>query len=218
MNVLVVDDAVEVLDLLTRALEKDGHDVRTAGSLARARFEIAREAPAVLILDVGLPDGTGVDLCRGLRREGAVFPILLLTARGEVAQRVAGLDAGADDFLAKPFAVAELRARIRALGRRGPIERGVFIDLGGAQLDLAARRAHRGEEPLPITAREWAILDLLVARRGRVVERTALLEQVWGEVNDRASASLDVIMARIRRKLGTHAVRTVRGEGYTVDG
>ena len=217
MDVLVVDDSLEVLDLLERALTKDGHRVRVAALIAEARAELSMAAPDVMVLDVALPDGTGLDLCRTLRREQARFPILLLTAHSEVPRRVAGLDAGADDFLAKPFAVAELRARVRALGRRGPIERPTHVEFGDVCLDLGSRRATRNGDDLPVTAREWAVLELLIARRGRVVGRESILDLVWGEISDRASSSLDVIIARIRRKLGPAAIRTVRGKGYTVD-
>ena len=217
MNVLVVDDSPELLDLLERALVRDGHEVRVAATIAEARTRIAAAAPDLMVLDVALPDGTGIDLCRELRDGGARWPILLLTAHGEVPKRVAGLDAGADDFLAKPFAIAELRARVRALGRRGPIERPTAIQLGDARLELGSRRATIGEREIPITAREWEILEVLVTRRGRVVPRATILELVWGDASESASASLDVIMARIRRKLGGDAIRTVRGEGYAAD-
>lgn len=217
MELLLVDDSLEVLDLVQRALERDGHEVRLATTIAQAREQITAARPDVMILDVALPDGTGIDLCRALRSEGVRLPILLLTAHGEVPRRVAGLDAGADDFLAKPFAIAELRARVRALGRRGPLERPASIELADTRLDLAARRAVRGGVDIPLTAREWAVIELLVARRGRVVPRSTILEMVWGEISDGANSSLDVIMGRIRRKLGPNALRTVRGEGYAVD-
>ncbi len=217
MELLVVDDSLELLELLERALTRDGHEVRIATTVAEARARIDTAAPELMVLDVALPDGTGIDLCRELRDQGARWPILLLTAHGEVPKRVAGLDAGADDFLAKPFAIAELRARVRALGRRGPIERSVAIELGNARLELGTRRATIAGREVPITAREWEILELLITRAGRVVPRSTILELVWGDAGESASASLDVIMARIRRKLGSEAIRTVRGEGYVAE-
>ncbi|MFV8754830.1 response regulator transcription factor [Nannocystaceae bacterium ST9] len=217
MDVLIVDDSAELLDLVERALAREGHEVRLAATLASARRAVVERSPELMVLDLELPDGTGIELCRALRSEGQRFPILLLTAHGEVPQRVAGLDAGADDFLAKPFAVAELRARVRALGRRGPIERPAAVTLGETRLDLSTRTALRDAHELPLTAREWEVLELLINRRGRVVARATILDLVWGEVSDKASGSLDVIMARVRRKLGAEAIRTVRGEGYMVD-
>jgi two-component system OmpR family response regulator len=218
VELLVVDDSPELLDLLERALVRDGHELRIAMTVAEARVQIAKRAPELVVLDVALPDGTGIDLCRELRAAGARYPILLLTAHGEVPKRVAGLDAGADDFLAKPFAIAELRARVRALGRRGPIDRPTFVELGDTRLEPGARRAERAGKEVPITAREWDVIELLLVRRGRVVPRATILELVWDDTSEGASSSLDVIMGRIRRKLGADAIRTVRGEGYAIDG
>ena len=218
MRLLVVDDSVELLDLLVRTFASEGHELRTASSLAEARRALVGFAPEVVVLDVELPDGSGVELCRELREKEEHCPVLLLTAHSAVHERVAGLDAGADDFLPKPFAVAELRARVRALGRRGPIERPAALAVAGVALDLASRRAFAGEREVAVTAREWALLELLLSRRGRVVAREAILDIVWGDASEGASASLDVIMGRIRRKLGGQLIRTVRGEGYVIDG
>ena len=175
MHVLVVDDQPELRDMLARAFERESYRVTLAGTLAQARAALVRAPPNVVVLDVELPDGSGVDLCRELRRGRALVPILLLTAHGEVRQRVEGLDAGADDFLPKPFAIAELRARVRALGRRGPIERGSMVTLAGVTLDLGSCLATRGGDEVPVTAREWAILGLLAAKPGRVVTGSAPL-------------------------------------------
>ncbi len=217
MRLLIVDDHPELLDLVKRALARDDHLVRTAQSLASARAELTRFAPEVLILDLALPDGTGIDLCRELRRAGATVPILLLTAHGEVAQRVAGLDAGADDFLPKPFALAELRARVRALGRRGPVTHATVMTLGELELDMGARQVRRGERQIPLTAREWSLLEMFASRLDRVVLRGEILDIVWGETSELASASLDVLIARLRRKLGLATLRTVRGAGYMLE-
>jgi DNA-binding response OmpR family regulator len=168
------------------------------------------------VLDLSLPDGSGLDLCRTLRAEGSDIPILMLTARSEVALRVQGLDAGADDYLSKPFAVAELRARVRALGRRGSLPRGLVCEHGGVRLDFAARRALRDGSEVAVTSREWAILELLCRRSGRIVSRHDLLQGVWGEVSDSGAGSLEVLIARLRRKLGGELIRTLRGEGYAL--
>ncbi len=215
MRVLIVDDEAELLSVVTRALTRDGHAVSTAGTLAAAREEVA-VSPDVVVLDLSLPDGVGLTLCRELRAARSQVPILVLTAHAEVARRVEALDAGADDFLAKPFAVAELQARVRALGRRGPLPRGLIHEQAGLVLDFAARHASKSGVQVPVTAREWAILEVLARRDGRLVPRAELLESVWGEATESASGSLEVLVARLRRKLGGEVIRTVRGEGYAL--
>jgi DNA-binding response OmpR family regulator len=219
MRLLLVDDSPELLDLVVRALSKDGHEVETAIDVASALAAVSREEPEVMVLDLALPDGTGIDVCAQLRQSGHLFPILLLTAHGEVHRRVEGLNAGADDFLSKPFAMAELRARVRALARRGPLVRQASrLRVGTVELDLAARRAYRDGSELPVTGREWSILELLATRQGRVVERYHILETIWDDTSEASNASLDVIVGRLRRKLGSDVIRTVRGQGYSLDG
>lgn len=214
MRILVVDDESEVVDLLSRVLLRDGHTVRTASNLTEAEAQLVESPPELLLLDLALGDESGIDFCRVLRRRGETLPILLLTAHSEVPRRVEGFEAGADDFLAKPFAVAELRARVRALGRRGVLAKPTLVSLGDVELDLTGRRATRGGKAVPVTTREWAVLELLAAHQGRVIARSEILESIWGDTNDAASASLEVIIGRIRRKLGSEVVRTLRGEGY----
>jgi DNA-binding response OmpR family regulator len=214
MHVLVVDDHAELGDLLQRALRTDGHVITVVGSLAAADRALANDAIDIIVLDIDLPDGSGVDYCRTLRQRQVACPILVLTAHKDVLHRVRSLDSGADDFLSKPFAVAELRARVRALGRRGPIPQGLRIRVADAEIDFASRIALAKGAQAPLTAREWSVLDLLAARQGRIVPRTEILEVVWDDSSGAASASLDVIIGRIRRKLGDGIIRTVRGEGY----
>ena len=215
MRVLVVDDEAEVRSVVARALRADGHAVTTAEDLQAARRRVS-EGIDLLVLDLRLADGFGLELCRELRAEGASIPILLLTALSQVAFRVEGLDAGADDFLAKPFAVAELRARVRALGRRGALPRGLTYERDDVRLDFAGRHATRAGQPIAITSREWSILEVLVRRSGRVVSRSDLLESVWGEASETAASSLEVLVGRLRRKLGAELIRTLRGEGYAL--
>lgn len=215
MRVLVVDDEEDVRSVVARALAADGHAVATASDIETAR-ELVASGTDLIVLDLRLPDGYGLDLCRGLRAEGLTVPILLLTAVSNVAVRVAGLDAGADDFLAKPFAVAELRARVRALGRRGALPRGLVYTRGDIVLDFAGRTAKRAGQQVAITAKEWAILELLAQRAGRVVSRLELLEGVWGDAGELAARSLEVLIGRLRRKLDTDLIRTLRGEGYSL--
>jgi len=175
----------------------------------------------VIILDRMLPDGDGLDLCRRIRAEGIATPILCLTAMGEVGDRIEGLDAGADDYLRKPFALAELRARVRALGRR--TGRGVprLVEAGTVRVDFLSRRFERAGLEIPLTAREWAVLEALVSKSGRVVARRDLLEDIWHDARRPSSESLDVILSRLRRKLGRLedgcAIRTVRGEGFVFE-
>ncbi|WP_223643670.1 response regulator transcription factor [Corallococcus sp. EGB] len=213
MRVLVVDDHQELRALVTQSLERDGHVVRQAGDVEQARRSLVDETD-VIVLDVGLPDGSGLSLCRELRADGIQTPILLLTAHHRVSERVEGLDAGADDFLGKPFAIAELRARVRALGRRKDKASTVRARVGDVVLDFGRREALRAGAAVAVTAREWAILETLASHGDRVVSRDALLESVWGDVSPGAASSLEVLVGRIRRKLGEDVVRTLRGAGY----
>jgi DNA-binding response OmpR family regulator len=219
MRLLIVDDEAEMRELLSRNLGR-AHGVKTAATCQEADAMLAESHFDVVVLDVMLPDGSGIELCSRLRARGTETPILLLTAKGDVRSRVAGLDAGADDYLAKPFALSELRARVAALGRRGPLRRDRAVVIGALTVDLEGRRVRVEGKPLPLTAKELAILELLATRAGKVVGRDELLEAVWGEASDSARASLEVLVARIRQKLGEHAklLQTLRGVGYLIAG
>lgn len=194
--------------------------VQEAGTCAEATAALAgKRLPDVLVLDVMLPDGTGVELCRDLRARGIATPVLLLTARGDVRDRVNGLDAGADDYLSKPFAIAELLSRVRALARRGPALRESRLQAGSITIDLERRRVFKDDAPVPLTARELAIVEALALRRGAVINRDELIEVVWGEATDSSRASFEVLIARVRRKLGGAAapLRTIRNVGYLLE-
>jgi len=170
------------------------------------------------IVDVMLPDGSGFDLCRAIREQAVLTPILFLSARGEVSDRIEGLDAGADDYLRKPFALAELHARVRALGRRHGLAAQPRLEQAGTTIDFAGRRLSREGREVPLTAREWAVLEVLAARAGRVVSRDEVIESAWPDPGPGASESLDVIVSRLRRKLGESAwIRTVRGHGLVFE-
>jgi len=216
VRVLIIDDHPATRDLLMRSMERAGHVAVSEGTCAQAAERLGRERFDVTILDVMLPDGSGMDLCRSLRSAGCAVPILLLTARGGVGDRVAGLDAGADDYLAKPFAIAELVARVRALARRGPAFRTEAVSLGALRFDLGSRQVTVGDQPLHLTAREFSIVEVLVHHVGRVVTREHLTEAIWGDPDALIANSLEVLIARIRRKLAGEAERleTVRGVGY----
>jgi len=215
MRILVIDDEADVRSVVTRALKADGHAVSTAVDLDTARKRLI-DGTDLIVLDLRLPDGFGLDLCRELRATGSTVPILLLTALSQVALRVEGLDAGADDFLAKPFAVAELRARVRALGRRGTLPRGLVYAHEDVVLDFAGRYAKRVGHRVAVTSKEWAILEILARRTGRTVSRQDLLEGVWGDASEAASGTLEVLIGRLRRKLGANLIQTLRGEGYSL--
>lgn len=219
MRVLVVDDEAETRRLLVRNLQLASHGVKAVASCAEARDALAHDRFDVLVLDVMLPDGSGIELCAELRASHVDVPILLLTAKGEVRSRVLGLEAGADDYLGKPFAISELRARVNALGRRGPLRRDRSIEIGALRVEVESRAVLLEGVVLALTARELAIVNLLASRPGSVVSREELFDSVWGEASDSARASLDVLVARIRRKLGAHAtmLQTVRGLGYRLD-
>lgn len=221
LRMVLVEDDKETRSLLRRVLEEEGFSVLAAGSVAQGREALSRELPALAILDVRLPDGDGIALCRSLREEGALYPILILTSRTDVASRVEGLDAGADDYLCKPFAVAELRARLRSLIRRqrnAPEE--TIVTAGSLTIDIARRQVFREGVELPLTRRELEILERLLSARGHVVSRRTLLEDIWGEESEHTAASLEVLVGRLRRKLdplgADDVVRTIRGVGYAL--
>lgn len=218
MHVLIIDDHDETRELLARNLSRAAHVVRSAATCAEAERELDANPVDVIVLDVMLPDGSGIELCARLRAQKRSVPILLLTAKGDVRDRVDGLDAGADDYLVKPFALAELLARVRALSRRGPVVRDRTVEFGKIRIDLDRRKVMVRDRNIPLTATELTILEVL-ASKGGVVPRDVLLESVWGEVSDSTTASLEVLIGRIRRKLGScaSALRTVRGVGYALE-
>jgi two-component system, OmpR family, response regulator len=220
-TVLVVEDDAETRRVVEEALAADGHRVTAVGQ-GEAGGKILRAGGiAAVVLDVGLPDGSGIDLCREWRRAGIRVPILILTARTDVSSRVKGLDAGADDYIGKPFALSELRARLRALLRRGtrPVAEQV-LERGPLRVDFGRRQAWVGSAEVPLTRRELEVLERLFWAKGHAVSRDDLLEEVWGKATPETAASLEVIIARLRRKLeggaGTVLIRTLRGYGYAL--
>jgi DNA-binding response OmpR family regulator len=218
MRILVVDDDPPTRELLARSLGRAGHVASVAASCQEAEGMARGEHFDVLVLDVMFPDGSGLDLCRALRQGRVKTPILLLTAHGAVGDRVEGLNAGADDYLPKPFAVSELIARVRALGRRGALRDEVVV-VGDVEIDLGGHRVLLAGKSVAMTARELAILETLARNQRQVVSRDQILESVWGTVSESKANTLEVLMARIRRKLGgaTAPIRTVRNLGYSLE-
>jgi two-component system OmpR family response regulator len=214
VRVLVVEDNPRVASVVESALRGAGHTVAIASTKRDGLDHATRGAVDIAIVDIALPDGSGVDLCRELRAAGLDFPIIVLTASNAVGDRVAGLDAGADDYIGKPFATAELLARVRALGRRGPRWTESTKTFGDVAIDRDRRTVHQGKKLLALTPREFDVVALLAWRDGRVVPRDELLEMIWGEASEREAASLEVLVSRIRRKFGADVIRTVRGTGY----
>jgi two-component system response regulator MprA len=219
--VLVVDDDPALRSALSRALELDGYVVHTAGNGKSALDTIPEVHPDVVVLDVMMPYVGGLEVCRRLRAAGDRTPILVLTARDEVGDRVAGLDAGADDYLVKPFALEELRARLRALLRRSRADTpddDAVVRYADLSLDPVSREVRRGDRSLELTRTEYALLDLLLRNAGAVLPREVIMDRVWGYELEPASNSLEVFIGYLRRKTEAggepRAIHTVRGVGY----
>lgn len=218
MRVLVVEDAVRVAALLQRGLGEEGYAVDIVASGLDAVWQAVENDYDVIVLDVMVPEIDGFEVCRRLRQADRWTPVLMLTARHDVADRVRGLDAGADDYLTKPFSFAELAARLRALVRRGASPRPAVLAVGDLRLDPASRRAWRGVEELDLSATEFALLEMFLRHPGEVLSRTRILEHVWDFAFDGVSNVVDQYVAYLRRKVdrpfGRQDLQTVRGAGY----
>jgi two-component system OmpR family response regulator len=218
VRLLVVEDEVKMANLLARGLREEGHAVDLADRGERALW-MARAVPYdAIVLDVMLPGRDGFSVCRELREQKVWTPVLLLTARDGVDDRVVGLDAGADDYLVKPFSFSELLARLRALRRRVPAERPVVLEVGDLRLDPAARLAWRADGELALSAKEFALLELFMRRPGEALSRAQLLEGAWDMAYESRSNLVDVYVRYLREKVdrpfGRHSIETVRGVGY----
>jgi len=212
--VLVVDDDPPLLRMLTRSLDAEGFDVTAAPDGGAALVAAERAAPDVIVLDVAMQAIDGLSVCRRLRGRGLATPILMLTARDAVADRVAGLEAGADDYLVKPFAIAELVARLRALTRRGN-RNDALLSYADLTLDLVARAATRGSVTIELTGRETALLELLLREAGRPVTRQHAIDEIWAGAAE--PNVVDRYVTRLRRKLGDPPlIRTLRGSGFVL--
>jgi two-component system OmpR family response regulator len=218
VRILIVEDEAKIAGLLRRGLAEEGHaaDVATRGE--DALWMSRATSYDAVVLDVMLPGIDGFETCRRLRAGGIWAPVLMLTARGTVEDRVSGLDAGADDYLAKPFSFAELLARVRALRRRGAPERPTVVEVGALRLDPATRVVRRGETEIVLSAKEFALLEILMRRAGEVLSRFQLLEYAWAGDYDNRSNVVDVYVSYLRDKIdrpfGVRSIETVRGTGY----
>ena len=217
MRILVVDDDRAVRESLRRSLTFNGYTVDTAVDGVEALDKTVSARPDAMVLDVMMPRLDGLEVCRRLRSTGDDLPILVLTARDSVSERVAGLDAGADDYLPKPFALEELLARLRALLRRTTLEstpETPALEFADLSLDPATREVTRGQRQISLTRTEFALLEMLIANPRRVLTRSRILEEVWGYDFPTSGNALEVYVGYLRRKIGRDRLETVRGAGY----
>lgn len=216
MRVLVVEDEPDLARAVKRTLEEEGYACDWASDGESALFEAINIPYDVIVLDLMLPHIDGLEILRRLRKRGQTTPVLILTARDTLPERVRGLDAGADDYLTKPFALEELLARIRALIRRSADKPSPNLEVGAVRINTAARTVKHAGKPVALTAKEYALLELLAYRRGSLVTRSAVYDHIYGEAEDTASNVVDVYVANLRRKLGRDLILTRRGEGYMI--
>jgi two-component system copper resistance phosphate regulon response regulator CusR len=218
MRVLIVEDDAELAGLVQGGLAKMQIEVTVAPTFTDGLERAGQTAFDVVILDVMLPGGSGFDLCRKLRERGSTTPVLMLTALDAVDDRVRGLEAGADDYLSKPFAFRELVARVQALSRRHPALTPAVHRVADLEVDLAARTVHRGGKPIDLTAKEFTLLELFVRHPGRVLDRATITAHVWDDNHDPFANLLEVLVRRLRRKIDDDfepkLITTLRGAGY----
>jgi two-component system OmpR family response regulator len=218
VRVLIVEDEVKMASLIRRGLQADGMAADVAVRGEDALWMAASTDYDAIVLDVMLPGIDGFTVCRRLRDDGVWAPVLMLTARDAIQDRVAGLDNGADDYLTKPFSFAELAARLRALVRRGPVERPTVLQVGDLTLDPATRRVTRGGADVALSAKEFALLEVFMRRPGEVLDRYLLLERAWDYEYENRSNVVDVYVRYLREKVdrpfGVQSIETIRGSGY----
>jgi DNA-binding response OmpR family regulator len=220
VKVLLLEDDARLAAVILRGLRRAGHQVEVATSIAEASWSMSETVHSVYILDVMLPDGNGFELCRQIRARGDWTPVLMLTARDAVDDRVRGLDVGADDYLVKPFAFAELGARLRALDRRGPATHSTTVVAGSLTIDPAAHEVTIAGRSLPVTPRQFALLELFAKRHDEVLTRAVILDEIWDWAFEGDPRIVDVYVAALRRLLARHpdapAIETIRGVGYVL--
>ncbi|MDX6607291.1 MAG: two-component system, OmpR family, response regulator [Solirubrobacterales bacterium] len=218
MRVLIVEDEIKLASVIRRGLRAEGLAADVAPRGEDAIWMAGATDYDAVVLDVMLPGIDGFEVCAKLREDSVWAPVIMLTARDGVEDRIAGLDHGADDYLTKPFSFDELLARLRALARRGPVERPVILNVGDLRLDPATRQVWRGEDEISLSAREFALLEAFIRRPGEVLSRFHLLEHVWDYEYENRSNVVDSYVRYLRNKIdrpyGTHSIETVRGAGY----
>lgn len=216
MRILLVEDDAMIGEEVERALRTDGYTVDWVQRVDPADTALKTTQYDAALLDLGLPDGDGLQLLRVLRGRKQTLPVMVITAREAVRDRIEGLDAGADDYVLKPFDVDELLARLRALIRRAAGASGNAIEIGEVSIDLGARQAQRNGQSVALSAREWAVLEPLVLRPGAIQSRTQLEEKLYGWSEEVSSNAVEVHIHNLRRKLGNDLIRNIRGVGYMV--
>jgi two-component system OmpR family response regulator len=218
MRVLVAEDQLKMASVIRRGLVEEGYAVDVVPDGQEAVIRATATEYDVIVLDVMLPKLDGFEVCRRVRAAGVWSPVLMLTARDAVEDRVEGLDAGADDYLTKPFSFAELLARLRALSRRGPVERPALIEVGTLRLDPSTRRVWRGDQEIGLSVKEFALLETFMRRPGQVLDRFDLLEHVWDYAYENRSNVVDVYVRYLREKVdrpfAVSSIETIRGAGY----
>ena len=217
MRVLLIEDEPDLADALARSLTESAFAVDVSRDGDDGLFQALAAPYDAIILDVMLPGRDGWSVLEAIRAAGRTVPVIMLTARDAVPDRVRGLNLGADDYLTKPFDVAELVARLRALGRRALAQPSPVLTVGDVRIDLAARRVHHTGREVDLTAREFGILELLASRRGEIVTRTEISERLYNDASELLSNAIDVHIAALRKKLGESLIETRRGFGYLID-
>lgn len=214
MRVLLIEDEPWLGEAVRDQIEKDGHPTDFVTNLTEARRHLAAANYDLVLLDLLLPDGRGLDFLRQLRASGSTVPVIILTALDQVSNRIAGLNAGADDYLVKPFDLSELSARVSAVSRRYSGNPNPLVSLGELRIDTAGRSVMRGAARIDLTASEWALLEALIRHPGMIVSRSRLEDRLYSFNEDIGSNAIEVHMSRLRKKLGADVIETLRGLGY----
>ncbi len=214
MRVLLIEDEPRLGEAVRDQIEKDGHPTDLVAHLADARRNLALAAYDLILLDLLLPDGRGLDFLRELRAGGSNVPVIILTALDQVSNRIAGLNAGADDYLVKPFDLSELSARVGAVARRYAGHPNPWVNLGDLRIDTVGHSVMRDQTRIDLTASEWALLEALIQHPGMIVSRARLEERLYSFDEEVGSNTIEVHMSRLRKKLGTDVIETLRGLGY----